>query len=534
VKRSDLSSSQAGPALHTDLRIRPAWLSKITIRSKLLINAAAPLILLVAFAVWQYAALGSLERDRLAVIQKNMQRADIARVMQQNVVQVQQFLSDVSATRAQDGLDDGFKLAEVQQKAFLEGLGQLSANQNAAAIARAAELRQAFEKFYTLGVRMAHAYVDNGPERGNKLMADFDHSSEALQKVLEPVVQQEVAELGESVKATESAAESLRRLAVAVCATVALLLAAGGYMIARSIQRPVEVATAVAERIAEGDLRHDFSPTGSDEVARMLNAMGRMQGNLKALLGKIQMNAKQLDITAGQIANANSNLSAHTERNVAALQLTTASMLQVEGTTDGTATRASQAKEQAHQVAESVSKARDAVAELGAAIGRIDGHARRIADITGSIDAIAFQTNILALNAAVEAARAGEAGLGFAVVASEVRSLAQRAAEAAREIKLLSFRTAESVEQGNGIAGTAQSLMQDSSRQLERAVAAVTDIDRSTAVQRQELSQIGRSMETLDESSRSNAALVDQTAAATDALRQQARELTSALGSFQI
>jgi len=262
--------------------------------------------------------------------------------------------------------------------------------------------------------------------------------------------------------------------------------------------------------------------------------MGRMQDALRTLVGQVQQAAGSIATASDEIALGNQDLSQRTEQTAASLQQTASSMELLTGTVQHSAESSRQASGLAANAAEVAVRGGAVVAQVVQTMGEISDSSRRIGDITGVIDSIAFQTNILALNAAVEAARAGEQGRGFAVVASEVRSLAQRSADAAKEIKALIGASVERVEGGSRLVAQAGETMTEIVASVRRVSDIVAEITSAAAEQAGSIGQVGQSVSHLDQMTQQNAALVEESAAASQSLRDQAGRLTEAVSRFKL
>ncbi len=302
----------------------------------------------------------------------------------------------------------------------------------------------------------------------------------------------------------------------------------------RSITRSLELARRLAERIAGGDLSRDVQVQQQDEVGQLVMAMGRMQESLRDLVRQVQDAAGNISTASGEIASGNHDLSHRTEQTAANLEETSSSMELLTNTVQQSAESSRHANDFANSAAEVAGRGGAVVAQVVSTMEQITTSSRKIADITGVIDGIAFQTNILALNAAVEAARAGEQGRGFAVVASEVRSLAGRSAEAAKEIKALIGASVDRVEDGARLVGQAGETMTEIVGSVRRVTDIIGEITASTAEQRDNIGQISQAVRQLDQMTQQNAALVEQSTAASESLREQARGLTSAVSQFKL
>ncbi len=313
-----------------------------------------------------------------------------------------------------------------------------------------------------------------------------------------------------------------------------LALVALACTLVRSITRPLAAASAALERLSQGDLSQTIDVRGKDELAQIMQRLSQTQHSLRELVQAIQGNAQSVATASAEIAQGNADLSARTERQAASLQQTAASMEQLTATVKSGADTARQANGLAQAASDSARQGGEVVADVVKTMAGIQESSRRIADITAVIDGIAFQTNILALNAAVEAARAGEQGRGFAVVASEVRTLAQRSAEAAREIKALIGASVERVEAGHLLVQKAGGTIEQVVLQVRRVTDLMGDINASASEQQQGISQVGQAVTQLDQATQQNAALVEESAAAADSLRQQAERLSGATAVFRL
>ncbi|MCV2365802.1 methyl-accepting chemotaxis protein [Paucibacter sp. DJ1R-11] len=306
-----------------------------------------------------------------------------------------------------------------------------------------------------------------------------------------------------------------------------------GWM-ARSVTRPLLAAMNVTQRIAKGDLSSRIVAESRDEVGQLMNSLHQMQEALRQLVGVVRSSSDSVATGAGQIATGNGDLSQRTERQASSLQQTAASMEQLSGTVTQSAETARHATDFATAANGAAERGAQVMGEVIHTMSDINEASRRISDIVSVIDGIAFQTNILALNAAVEAARAGEEGRGFAVVASEVRSLAQRSATAAREIKTLISSNVEKVEAGSRLVGSAGNSMQDIRDQVARVVQLINELGQASQAQSRDIVHINSAVAQLDESTQQNAALVEQSAAAAESLSQQARILVEAVSAFKL
>ncbi len=303
------------------------------------------------------------------------------------------------------------------------------------------------------------------------------------------------------------------------------------YLSVRSITRSLAQARDLAERIAGGDLSRDTQALNHDEVGQLVTAMGRMQQSLRGLVRQVQDAAGNISTASSEIATGNHDLSQRTEQTAANLEEAASSMEMLTSTVQQSAQASRQASDFASSAAEVAARGGAVVSQVVSTMDQITTSSRKIADITGVIDSIAFQTNILALNAAVEAARAGEQGRGFAVVASEVRSLAQRSAGAAKEIKELIGSSVERVEDGSRLVSQAGQTMTEIVR---RVSGIIHEITASAAEQSENIGHISQSVTQLDQMTQQNAALVEQSTAASESLREQALQLTRAVSQFKL
>ena len=306
------------------------------------------------------------------------------------------------------------------------------------------------------------------------------------------------------------------------------------YLSVRSITRSLAQARDLAERIAGGDLSRDTQALNHDEVGQLVTAMGRMQQSLRGLVRQVQDAAGNISTASSEIATGNHDLSQRTEQTAANLEEAASSMEMLTSTVQQSAQASRQASDFASSAAEVAARGGAVVPQVLSTMDQITTSSRKIADITGVIDSIAFQTNILALNAAVEAARAGEQGRGFAVVASEVRSLAQRSAGAAKEIKELIGSSVERVEDGSRLVSQAGQTMTEIVGSVRRVSGIIHEITASAAEQSDNIGHISQSVTQLDQMTQQNAALVEQSTAASESLREQALQLTRAVSQFKL
>jgi methyl-accepting chemotaxis protein len=327
---------------------------------------------------------------------------------------------------------------------------------------------------------------------------------------------------------------SARTMMLAGSAVALLLGVLAALAITRSITQPVARALQAAQAVADGDLTHRIEAHGKDEMAQLLQALGRMNQRLSDLVRQVRSGSDSIATGSHQIAAGSTDLSQRTEKQAASLQETAASMEQLSATVKHNADTAQQASQMATAASDAARKGGNAVNEVVSTMDAISASSRKIEDITSVIDGIAFQTNILALNAAVEAARAGEQGRGFAVVAGEVRTLAQRSAEAAKEIKTLIADSVGKVRTGSQLVGDAGGVMQDLVRQVQVVSDLLGEISSASVEQTSGISQVSQAVSQLDEVTQQNAALVEESTAAADSLSTQAQRLAELVRTFKL
>jgi methyl-accepting chemotaxis protein len=307
-----------------------------------------------------------------------------------------------------------------------------------------------------------------------------------------------------------------------------------GVVISRSITVPLKEAVHVAETVASGDLTSHIEVRSKDETGQLLSALKTMNTSLLGIVSNVRSSSESIATGSSQIAIGNNDLSQRTEEQASNLEQTAASMEELTSTVRQNSETARQANQLANTASEAAVQGGEVVAQVVGTMQDITASSRKISDIIGVIDGIAFQTNILALNAAVEAARAGEQGRGFAVVAGEVRNLAQRSAAAAKEIKTLINDSVEKVEVGSRLVDDAGRNMEGIVAQVKRVTDMIAEISAASVEQSQGISQVGDAVQQLDQVTQQNAALVEESAAAADSLKGQAARLAEIVGVFKV
>ncbi|MBQ0960588.1 methyl-accepting chemotaxis protein [Ideonella sp. 4Y11] len=385
--------------------------------------------------------------------------------------------------------------------------------------------RMAFEVFKASGFE---------PSAGDKAVKGLDRASTDLLEKIADLQDAAIERTRQNVNENRIRAHRLTLAAMGV-AFIAGLIAVRG--IARSVMHelggePAE-ARSVAIRIAQGDLATPV-PARLGDSTTVMAALWDMQRSLAAIVTEVRSSSESIETGSEQIASGNFDLSQRTEEQASNLQQTAASMEQLSGTVHSSVKATESANVLAGHAREAALRGGEMVGQVVSTMQDISASSRKIAEIIGVIDGIAFQTNILALNAAVESARAGEQGRGFAVVAGEVRTLAGRSAEAAREIKQLITASVEKVDAGTRQVDAAGQAMLAIVDQVQRVSGMISEISGSSKEQAQGISQVGDAVQQLDQVTQANAALVEETAAAAESLRRQAKNMTDVIARFKL
>jgi len=454
----------------------------LSLSKKLAVGFAVPILIIAAITIVVFVATRYVKEKAEFTRAESAVFSGVARQMKLDVVQVQQWLTDISATRGLDGLDDGFKEAEASSKSFLAGLARFEEmfeeENDTADLATVKELETAFAAYYDAGKKMAKGYIEGGPAVGNKHMGEFDDAAARLTGALDPFVESQVEELNTSLESVASAANALLTgvLIGGIAAVISGILIA--WLISRSITKPIN-------RIIAG----------------------------------LTSGAEQTTSAANQVSSASQSLAQGASEQAAAVEETIASVEEMASMTKQNSGNAEEAKNLAGTARAAADKGGEAMSRMSQAIEDIKKSSDETAKIVKTIDEIAFQTNPLALNAAVEAARAGEAGKGFAVVAEEVRNLAQRSAQAAKD-------TAEMIEGSVKNADNGVSISNEVGEVLSEIAAASNE-------QSQGAGQISQAVTQMDSVTQSNAANAEESASASEELSAQAQELNSMVAELQ-
>ncbi|HJV80391.1 methyl-accepting chemotaxis protein [Noviherbaspirillum sp.] len=338
----------------------------------------------------------------------------------------------------------------------------------------------------------------------------------------------------QAARNAEEAFHTARMLMALLSLTAIACGAFIAWYVTRGVTRPITTAVKVAQTVAGGDLTSRIEVTTKDETGALLQSLKDMNGSLVNIVAEVRQGTDAIATASGQIASGNLDLSSRTEQQASSLEETASSMEELTGTVKQNADNARQANMLAESASEIALKGGNVVSQVVDTMGAINDSAKKIVDIIGVIDGIAFQTNILALNAAVEAARAGEQGRGFAVVASEVRNLAQRSAAAAKEIKTLISDSVEKVDTGAKLVDEAGSTMNEIVASVRRVTDIIGEITAASLEQTAGIEQINQAIAQMDQVTQQNAALVEEAAAASESLQGQAGKLTEVVGVFKL
>jgi methyl-accepting chemotaxis protein len=418
------------------------------------------------------------------------------------------------------------EIGEMQKK--LEAL--LESAEEKAAFAKVSELRKAYVDARAEALRQREAgAADLAPlhEKVKEQAQAYVASQKALAQI---------AEQGATALREEVGHQRMRTvwLVSVIMGLIVAALAASTWFLVRAICRPLQRVVDLAGRIAAGDLSVEVASDRNDEIGDVERALDRMTASLRQLVGEVRHTADSISTASTEIAHGNQDLSQRTEATASNLQQTASSMEQLTSTVTQSADAARQANQLAASAAAVASRGGEVVNQVVSTMDEINSSSKKIADIIGVIDGIAFQTNILALNAAVEAARAGEQGRGFAVVAGEVRSLAQRSAEAAKEIKALIGTSVDKVETGSRLVQDAGTTMDEIVASVRRVTDIIGEITAAAGEQSSGIGQVNTAVTQLDQMTQQNAALVEESAAAAESLKDQAHKLAGMVAAFRL
>ncbi|PHV19515.1 methyl-accepting chemotaxis protein [Janthinobacterium sp. BJB446] len=350
---------------------------------------------------------------------------------------------------------------------------------------------------------------------------------------LDSLVAYEGEQAAQAATDAETLSASARASMIALGSVAVLLGAFVAWIITRSITRPINAAVGVAETVASGDLSSHIVVNSSDETGRLLGALKAMNDSLLGVVAQVRNGTDAISTASSEIAAGNLDLSSRTEEQASSLEETASAMEELTSTVKQNADNARQANQLAKSASEVAVRGGSIVSQVVDTMGTINASSKKIVDIIGVIDGIAFQTNILALNAAVEAARAGEQGRGFAVVATEVRNLAHRSASAAKEIKELIAASVANVDTGSRLVNEAGQTMGDIVDSIVRVTDIMGEITSATHEQTIGIEQINMAIAQMDEVTQQNAALVEEAAAASQSMQEQAGELAHVVGFFK-
>jgi methyl-accepting chemotaxis protein len=353
------------------------------------------------------------------------------------------------------------------------------------------------------------------------------------QEALDGLVKLQEQRMADAQAEMERRRAANMNMIVAGLASVLLLIVWMTGKLVHSIRDPLVAADQLAARIAGGDLSGEVSTTREDEFGSLLRSLGVMNRSLGTMVAQVRETTDSIATGSAEIATGNNDLATRTEQTSSDLQATASAMDQLTQTVQQSAASARVASGLASDASKVAERGGEVVQQVVSTMEAINTSSRRIADIIGTIDGIAFQTNILALNAAVEAARAGEQGRGFAVVASEVRSLAQRSADAAREIKGLIGNSVDKVESGTRLVSDAGATMNDIVLSVRKVADVIAGITATSAEQSAGIAGVNQAIVKLDQMTQQNAALVEQSAAAAESLREQSGQLAQAVAVFK-
>jgi methyl-accepting chemotaxis protein len=514
-------------------------LKNLKIGTRLALAFACVLVMMAGVAATGMWGLQALFGITTRVLSQDMQLAQQAGDIQNLVLQERRFEKDAFIHLAEadklSGYVSKWKSAGKKLDEHIGQAGRLELNAD-----DAATLRDIAAQFatYSRGFEATLEKVASGQVK-TTLEANAD-----LGKVKESVQRMEAASdaMNERAAARAAAAGALvegvrsRASAWQIALTTAGLLLALllCWRVTLSITRPIAAAVGVAETVAAGNLGSHIEVRSSDETGQLLAALKRMNDKLLGIVSRVRDASDSIATGSAQIATGNSDLSQRTEEQASNLQQTAASMEQLTTMVRQNADSARQANQLAAEATGVAARGREAVGVVVATMEGIAASSRKIGDIIGVIDSIAFQTNILALNAAVEAARAGDQGRGFAVVAAEVRTLAQRSAQAAKEIKALIGDSVGKVETGTAQVAHAGSTMADIVTQVGRVSQLIDDITHASQEQSAGIGQIGDAVGQLDQVTQQNAALVEESAAAAESLKHQAAALAQTVAVFKV
>jgi methyl-accepting chemotaxis protein-1 (serine sensor receptor) len=515
---------------------------KIGIRLALLGVFFLLALLTVGFQGW--SAIGSLKANNAYSLQRSVDlthAVDTARGAQVEFkIQVQEWKNILVRGHDPAQLEKyskAFGKSAQSTNAELQKLGAMldKLGMQTPLVAEAIRMHDELGRNYTAALKQFDGANPESYKILDKAVAGMDRApTRKIDEIVEFIDVQAKKNAAEAVAAADAVARSATVTLLIVLAVTSAVGAAIVWWIVQGITRPLDQAIDIAKTVAAGDLRCDVEVTTRDEVGELLTALKQMSGNLSDIVRRVRSGTETIASASNEVATGSMDLSTRTEQQASSLEETASSMTELTSTVRQNNENANQARKLADEASNVAVRGGATVSEVVQTMGAINESSKKIVDIIGVIDGIAFQTNILALNAAVEAARAGEQGRGFAVVASEVRNLAHRSAAAAKEIKELIGDSVGRVEAGSRLVGEAGVTMEEVVSSVRRVTSIIGEIAMATGEQSQGIEQISDAISQMDSVTQQNAALVEEAAAAAEALQQQAASLTEAVSVFKV